>query len=196
MADQSKVDLIRRAAADLFSKLGFEGVAMRDVAKASGVTLATVMYHYKSKQELHAEVSQYSFEEFLAHVLVVHNTVPMSERTPSRLLGVIYDAVMENSTLFYLIQRDMLQLEEGARHTRSRRRYLKFLSVIEKTIAASWGRQPSDTEAMALAAIITGYCELVQADNRPAKEQRKTFVAKHREAMVKLVERQFDTPSN
>ncbi len=47
---------ILAAAADAFSELGPEAVTMRHVARMAGVNIATLLYHFPSKDDLFAEV--------------------------------------------------------------------------------------------------------------------------------------------
>lgn len=46
---------ILRAAAGHFARRGFGGASIRDIAKTSGVGLSTVLYHFRSKQNLFQE---------------------------------------------------------------------------------------------------------------------------------------------
>jgi len=43
---------IQDAAAELFAERGYEGVSMRDIAKAVGVTQANLYYHFQGKADL------------------------------------------------------------------------------------------------------------------------------------------------
>jgi len=49
---QEKLQLILRHAAQVFSEKGYEGASIRDISRASGVSLAGLYYYIKSKQEL------------------------------------------------------------------------------------------------------------------------------------------------
>ncbi len=47
----------------LFARLGYNGVSMRDLATAVGVTPAALYYHFKNKDELYAEVVNRVFKK-------------------------------------------------------------------------------------------------------------------------------------
>lgn len=47
---------ILEAAAKLFSKAGYDGVGMREIADAAGILGGSLYYHFKSKQQIYIEV--------------------------------------------------------------------------------------------------------------------------------------------
>ncbi|MCW5834299.1 MAG: TetR family transcriptional regulator, partial [Labilithrix sp.] len=57
---------ILRAAEPLFAARGFHGASMRDVADASALPLATVVYHFARKEALYAAVLGAIADELLA----------------------------------------------------------------------------------------------------------------------------------
>jgi AcrR family transcriptional regulator len=60
---------IRAAAMQLFAERGYDGVSLRDIAAAAGVSAALVIHHYKSKHGLKAAVDERvlaSLEQMLA----------------------------------------------------------------------------------------------------------------------------------
>ena len=187
-----KVEHITLEASKLFARYGFEGVTMRDVADACGITMATLYYHFNSKGELHDEITQCRFEEFIGAIRSRQEALPAQEDTPSALLGLIVDAVLEDPTLFNLMQRDLHYFDEDSRHYRSRKKYSAFLTLISDTVRRHWQRPPDVTSVFSLAALITGYCELVQADERSSGPERDDFVQRHRSAMIALVKQGFD----
>ena len=187
-----KVDHICREAAKLFARYGFEGVTMRHVAEASGVTMATLYYHFKSKEELHDEVTQLNFEHFIGGVLVQWNGCPPPQQRPSTMMALIFDAVWADPTLFLLMQHDLHNFDEGDRRSRSRKRYLQFLSLLRTAIQRYRSAEADETEVFVLAALITGYCELIQADQRTSAPGAEDFVQRHRATMILHVQRSFE----
>ncbi|STD61364.1 HTH-type transcriptional repressor [Corynebacterium striatum] len=65
MANQKRRDQIATAALDLFDQRGYHGTGMEDIAKAVGMRASSLYNHYKSKQELLAEVTVSAMEELL-----------------------------------------------------------------------------------------------------------------------------------
>jgi AcrR family transcriptional regulator len=49
-------EIIRRVAIDVFARQGYHGASLRQIAKASGLTLGTLYHYYPSKQDLLAEL--------------------------------------------------------------------------------------------------------------------------------------------
>jgi AcrR family transcriptional regulator len=130
-----KVEHIYREASKLFARYGFEGVTMRDIADACGITMATLYYHFSSKGELHDEITQYRFEEFIGGVIEQQKALPPAQDTPSALLALIFDAVLDDPTLFNLMQHDMHYHDADVRHSRSRKKASAFLTLIGDTVA-------------------------------------------------------------
>ena len=61
-------DKILRAAEKLLAARGFHGTSMRDVAEAAGVPLASAMYHFAKKEQLHGAVLETIAEELQARL--------------------------------------------------------------------------------------------------------------------------------
>lgn len=58
----AKMELILRHAAQIFSEKGYEGASIRDLSRASGVSLAGLYYYIESKQKLLYLIQQYTFQ--------------------------------------------------------------------------------------------------------------------------------------
>ena len=72
---QRKLEAILRHAARVFSEKGYEGASIRDISRASGVSLAGLYYYIESKQKLLYLIQAYTFRTVL-------------ERLGKRLAGV------------------------------------------------------------------------------------------------------------
>lgn len=55
-----------RAAVQQFTSLGYQGVAMRDIALAAGVTMGAIRYHFGSKADLYRDTLAYLSEQYNA----------------------------------------------------------------------------------------------------------------------------------
>ena len=55
-ADESCVERIVQAAADLFSRHGYNGVSINAIAEAAGTSKANVFHHFRNKDELYVAV--------------------------------------------------------------------------------------------------------------------------------------------
>jgi TetR/AcrR family transcriptional regulator len=56
-------DQILKRASVLFAKSGYDGVSMRDVAKAARITPAAIYYHFSGKEELYIETLRQVLKE-------------------------------------------------------------------------------------------------------------------------------------
>lgn len=62
---QRKLQRIVRAAARVFYQKGYEGASIRDISRASGVSLAGLYYYIESKQKLLYLIQAYTFKTVL-----------------------------------------------------------------------------------------------------------------------------------
>lgn len=65
---QRKLQAILRHAARVFSEKGYEGASIRDISRASGVSLAGLYYYIESKQNLLYLIQAYTFKAVLARL--------------------------------------------------------------------------------------------------------------------------------
>lgn len=185
-----KAQHICQQAARLFARYGFEGVTMRHIAEASGVTMATLYYHFASKEELHDEVTQLKFSEF--HDSVVAQWRLAETRCPSILIGLVFDEALREPTFFLLMQHELHHFDEGPRYLHSRKRYRRLYALLKESLEQRPGRVAEDSEVFILAALITGLLELIHADQRAAGASRADFIAAQRAAIIAHVHRSFD----
>jgi AcrR family transcriptional regulator len=64
MPEQDTKKRIVEASTYLFGVKGFDGTSTREIAKLAGVNIASLNYHFRSKQGLHQEVTACVIEEF------------------------------------------------------------------------------------------------------------------------------------
>ena len=68
------------AAAELFSKQGYAGVSMRDIARAVGITQAAIYHHFPNKDALYIATVTHLFEQ---HTLGISKKCRQSMTLPS-----------------------------------------------------------------------------------------------------------------
>jgi len=66
-SEQTRAEILR-AATELFTSLGFEGVSLRTIEAHAGVQRGAIAYHFKSKDELWRRAIDRVFERFAAHL--------------------------------------------------------------------------------------------------------------------------------
>lgn len=65
---KKKLQRIVRCAARVFYEKGYEGASIRDISRASGVSLAGLYYYFDSKQKLLYLIQTYTFKTVLARL--------------------------------------------------------------------------------------------------------------------------------
>jgi AcrR family transcriptional regulator len=63
-----KLKQILRASAQVFAEKGYDGASIRDVSRASGISLSGLYYYVKSKQEILYLIQIYTFRTILARL--------------------------------------------------------------------------------------------------------------------------------
>jgi AcrR family transcriptional regulator len=115
----------------LFAAGGFAGTGMRDIARRAGVTIATLAYHFGSKEKLYGRVLARiagSIEPYLPEPPVV----PDAPATVAAMVERFLDWALDHRDYNALLLRELMENPERAR--RARRWYL--LPLIEAYAAA------------------------------------------------------------
>lgn len=106
---RNRRSMITSAAADLFYRLGYDGVAMSDIAEAVGVGSSALYRHFKGKQELLTQLvldHLQPFTEITGEIVDVDETV-----------GGLAAAALDHRQLGVLWQRETRHLPEEMRET-------------------------------------------------------------------------------
>lgn len=105
MALTSK-EKVLNAAIRVFSKKGYDGASMREIAESARLTKPMIYYHFKNKKDLYLHLLE-------THIGTLHEgllAVLQCERDHTVVLGRIIDLYDEtfrsNPEMFYLIQRE------------------------------------------------------------------------------------------
>ena len=121
------------AAADLFSRRGFDGVTVDDIAKAAGVNRAMLYYHFTDKLALYRDIVCRMLDEAGARVLaVVDEPLSPPEKLERFITGFI--ALADSHPYFPPLM--LREIAEGALHfdgeilARMRRVFLAFTQVL------------------------------------------------------------------
>lgn len=123
------------AAADLFSRFGFDGVTVDDIAKAAGVNRAMLYYHFADKLALYRDIVCRMLDEAATRVGAVVEQ-PLS--APEKLERFIAGFVNLADTHPYFPPLMLREMAEGALHfdtdilTRLRKVFLAFARLLEE----------------------------------------------------------------
>jgi AcrR family transcriptional regulator len=118
------------AAADAFSRRGFDGVIVDDIARAAGVNKAMIYYHFPNKRALHACIIRDVFTPISERV----RAAMANDAPPDKKLDLLIDAVVRSvdaSTHFLPIF--LREIADGGAHLGPEE--LSLLSGIFATVA-------------------------------------------------------------
>ena len=106
-------DAIFAAAAEAFSRRGFDGVVVDDIARAAGVNKAMIYYHFKDKIALYREIVR----DMLRHVGGAVTAIASSDATPEQKIARwIETFVTVGEERPYFPPMLMREIAEGAPH--------------------------------------------------------------------------------
>ena len=94
--------VILDAAVSLFTKVGYHGASMRDIASDADVTVASIYYHFKSKQEILQEIMIGILTEVIAETrssLLAAGTRPDQQLEALVKSWVLFHVRRENEAL-------------------------------------------------------------------------------------------------
>jgi AcrR family transcriptional regulator len=65
---EAKLQHILRHAAQIFAERGFEGASIRDISRATGISLSGLYYYFESKQKLLYLIQKHAFTSILSRL--------------------------------------------------------------------------------------------------------------------------------
>jgi AcrR family transcriptional regulator len=78
---EAKLQHILRHAAQIFAERGFEGASIRDISRATGISLSGLYYYFESKQKLLYLIQKHAFTSILSRLqLCLAATAAAEER--------------------------------------------------------------------------------------------------------------------
>lgn len=83
---------IMDAAVNLFALKGFDGASIREIAKLANVNVASLNYHFKSKENLRQEMMNHMMDDFKAKILSIPKLKSSAEHAVK-----IFETITEDS---------------------------------------------------------------------------------------------------
>jgi AcrR family transcriptional regulator len=96
MSDHDTKKKIVEASTYLFGVKGYDGTSTREIAQRAGVNLASLNYHFKSKQGLLKEVTAAVIEEFKENI----NAILISDLSASEFAVKVFETLTADSSKF------------------------------------------------------------------------------------------------
>jgi AcrR family transcriptional regulator len=152
-------ELILKAARRLFAQKGMEDCTIRDIAKAAGVSPASVVVHFQSKTALLEEALHQDIDHTLARLMA---SLPPDKGLLERLLHLfqgffgLYD---QNRSLYRALIRHTIfePLKETPHITKLTDRYIQFLAGMLEAEKTRGLIKPEVDPAVAAGAIFSLY---------------------------------------
>ena len=99
-------------ALDLFTRQGFDGTSLRQIAESLGLTKAALYYHFESKDDillaLHMRLHEFGREALLE----MADGGPVTLQQWGELLDVTVDAILAQRQLFLMHERNQAAIEK------------------------------------------------------------------------------------
>lgn len=168
MTQESNIDIehILDIAAMMFAEIGYDGVSMRQIAKASNAPLSSIYYHFPSKQSLFEEAFSYKLEETAEELQQELSALNVVEDRINLLVDVLYRLFRDNQVLLLLMERDILSSRLTDKPMLSHQQYTYFSGVIRQCASDFAGWDIGEHHAFTVGSLIFGYCELAHAARR------------------------------
>ena len=137
MGYDEKLDKILKSAAEVFAHKGFDRASIRDVARASGMSLAGLYYYFKSKDELLFLIQK----RWLSYLLGLLEERLKGVESPEERLIILIDAhidfAVKNMREMKVLSHEMETLSGSLREEifDLRRRYYRLCSGIIEEMA-------------------------------------------------------------
>jgi AcrR family transcriptional regulator len=125
----------------LFSKHGFLGLSMREIAAASGVSKAAIYYHFRDKEELFTEILRdlvFKLEEIVQQAV---EAAPSSRGQISALVHGLLAQPVEQRRLMRLASQEVEALSTHARREFLDAYHIHFTGHIEEMLSEGMARQ-------------------------------------------------------
>ncbi len=136
-------------ATSMFVERGYDGVAMREISDACGITKAALYYHFTGKAELLSEI----FTAYLAEIAVVISAGVKdggsSEDQLRRVVRGMFAVPVERRAILRLAMHDVGSLEAEQRASFAQTYREKFIGPLQQIVAEGVARGefvPKDPE--------------------------------------------------
>jgi TetR/AcrR family transcriptional regulator, cholesterol catabolism regulator len=101
-AYDEKLESILRTASQIFAEKGYDKASIRDIARATGVSLSGLYYYFNSKEELLFLIQDHAFGTLLANL----EPLLQAEPEPVRRLRIL----MENHLRFFIANKNEMKV--------------------------------------------------------------------------------------
>ena len=108
---KSKTDIIE-IAIPLFARAGYDGVSMRQIAKAVGIKASSIYHHFPDKQTLYLATIKHAFSDKAKILSESLTTSSTPEKKLTDLISRLCEIMSQSPDFSSLIQREILDGDE------------------------------------------------------------------------------------
>jgi AcrR family transcriptional regulator len=98
-AERGQVEVILAAAEGCFSRAGYAGASMREIAEGAGVSKSLLHYHFQSKEHLFVEVQIRAYDRLAARVAAAVAPLPSGKDRGLMAFDALLAALKESNDL-------------------------------------------------------------------------------------------------
>lgn len=166
---------ILEVAAPLFAQKGYNGVSIRDIAQACGMTNAALYYHFKNKEDLYLAVLRRGHEQGMASVAQAAGLAG-DLRARLKQLVLRYGEVMcEQRQSFQTMRRDLAHIDDARAHKLLGEMRADFIRPIQQLIESGQSSgEIASGDARLWARLLHGMIIAMTFEGRPGRPTRVT----------------------
>ncbi len=124
---------IMDVATGLFVSQGYDGISMREIAEAAGVSKAGLYYHFEDKEQLFVEILRENLERLEQAILAAHRLGTAREQI-GQVVRAIMERAPEQRAIIRLASQEMARVSTQAREEFYNLYQAKFVGQIEAAI--------------------------------------------------------------
>ncbi len=173
--DSSARDAILDTSAKLFSQEGYNGVSIRDIAQACGMTNAALYYHFKNKDDLFLAMLQRDHEKAMASLREALTGSGDLRADLRQLVARYAEITCQRRQSFQTLSRDLHNVVDARGHKLFGEMRSGFIRPLEERIATAqakgeirWG------EARLYARLLHGMIIALMYEGKPGQQHKAT----------------------
>jgi AcrR family transcriptional regulator len=102
----SSKEKVLKAAIRVFSKKGYDGASMREIAESARLTKPMIYYHFKNKQDLYLCLLETHIESLIEGLSAILQSGENHMTSLGSIIDLYDETFRSNPEMFYLIQRE------------------------------------------------------------------------------------------
>ena len=175
---------ILQTAVTLFSKQGFDGVSMRDLAKAVNMSTSAVYHYFPNKQALYLQAMHYAFAKQASAFDKVWQAELAADEKLSRFVRCLTEVLTTDVDFRRFMQRELLDADDERMQLLAKQVFQEQFSQLMMVVDEISGTQQySHFTALSVIALI---CDIIQMQplsrhlpGWQAKYETVDYIAEH-----------------